>query len=139
MKRFLDRDTNIWFACTTAYRCVKFSLQKCQEFLRSRPLSSDKDIDKQVHVHVHKRPLLGKRPCTCTTFHGATVHVAASMQIYGILIPGKRPCGPKSQVMFKPPWALTRDTTVGLPEQGWGLIVEYVYIYIYLYMHVHVD
>ena len=37
--------------CTCVHctcRCVKFSLQKCQEFLRSRPLSSDKDIDKQV-------------------------------------------------------------------------------------------
>ena len=34
------------------------------------------------------------------------------MQTYGILIPGKCPCGPKSQVMFKHPWALTRDTAV---------------------------
>ena len=55
-----------------------------------------------------KRPLLGKRPCTA--FQGATV--AASIQTYGILIPGKRPCGPKSLVMLKRPWALTRDTTV---------------------------
>ena len=55
-----------------------------------------------------KRPLPGKRPCTA--FHGATV--AASIQTYGILIPGKHPCGPKSQSMFKRPWVLTRDTTV---------------------------
>ena len=55
-----------------------------------------------------KRPLPGKRPCT--EFQGVTV--AASIQTYGIYIPGKRPCGPKSRVMFKHPWALTRDTTV---------------------------
>ena len=55
-----------------------------------------------------KRPLPGKRPCTA--FQGATV--AASIQVYGILIPGKRPCRPKSRVMLKRPWALTRDTTV---------------------------
>ena len=54
-----------------------------------------------------KHPLLGKRPCN--PFQGATV--AASKQMYGILIPGKHPCGPKSQVMFKCPWALTQDTT----------------------------
>ena len=57
-----------------------------------------------------KRPLPGKRPCT--SFQGVNVHVAASIQTYGILIPGKRPCEPKSQVMFKRPWALTWDTTV---------------------------
>ena len=38
-----------------------------------------------------KRPLPGK--CPCTTFGGATI--AASVQTYGILIPGKHPCGPK--------------------------------------------
>ena len=27
-------------------------------------------------------------------------------------VPGKRPCGPKLQCMFKRPWVLTRDTTV---------------------------
>ena len=43
-----------------------------------------------------KCPLLGKRPCTA--FQGATV--AASIQTYGILIPGKRPFGPKSRVMY---------------------------------------
>ena len=67
-----------------------------------------------VHIHVYyrsvpdKRPLLGKR--LCTTFQGATI--AASIQMYGIYVPGKCPCGPKLQVMFKHPWALTRDTTV---------------------------
>ena len=55
-----------------------------------------------------KRPLPGKRPCTA--FHGATV--AASIQTYGILIPGKHPCGPKLRAMFKRPWALTWDTAV---------------------------
>ena len=50
----------------------------------------------------------GKRPCT--PFQG--VNVAVSIQTYGILIPGKRPCRPKLRVMFKRPWALTRDTTV---------------------------
>ena len=55
-----------------------------------------------------KRPLPGKRPCT--PFQG--VNVVASIQTYGILIPGKRLCGPKSLVMFKRPWALTQDTTV---------------------------
>ena len=43
------------------------------------------------------RSVPGKRPCT--TFQGATV--AASIQMYGILILGKRSCGPKSRVMFK--------------------------------------
>ena len=42
----------------------------------------------------------------CTAFQGATI--AASIQTYGILIPGKRPCGPKSRVIFKCPWAITR-------------------------------
>ena len=67
--------------------------------------------NKLYHSVPGKHPLPGKRPGT--TFQGATV--AASIQIYpwyGILIPGKRPCGPKSQVMFKRPWVLTRDTTV---------------------------
>ena len=55
-----------------------------------------------------KHPLPGKR--SCTTFQGATV--AASIQVYGSLIPGKPPCGPKLRVMLKRPWALTRDSTV---------------------------
>ena len=55
-----------------------------------------------------KRPLPGKRPCT--EFQGVTV--SASVQTYGIYIPGKHLCGPKSRMMFKRPWALTRDTTV---------------------------
>jgi hypothetical protein len=55
-----------------------------------------------------KRPFPGKRPCTA--FQGVTV--AASIQTYGILIPGKRPCRPKLRIMFKRPWVLTRDTTV---------------------------
>jgi hypothetical protein len=45
-----------------------------------------------------------------TAFHGD--NVAASMQTYAIYIPGKRPCGPKSQGMFKRPWAFTWDTMV---------------------------
>ena len=44
-----------------------------------------------------KRPLLGNHPCT--PFQG--VNVAASIQIYGILILGKHPCRPKLRVMFK--------------------------------------
>ena len=55
-----------------------------------------------------KHPLPGK--CPCTKFQGVTV--AASIQTYGIYIPGKRPCGPKSRVMFKHPWVLTWDATV---------------------------
>ena len=34
------------------------------------------------------------------------------MQAYGSYILGKCPCGPKSQVILKRPWALTWDTTV---------------------------
>ena len=55
-----------------------------------------------------KRPLLGKH--LYSSFQG--VNVAASIQMYGNYIPGKRPCGPKSQIMFRRPWVLTRDTTV---------------------------
>ena len=55
-----------------------------------------------------KCPLPGKRPYT--EYQGVTV--AVSMQTYGIYIPGKRPCGPKSLVILKRPWALTWDTTV---------------------------
>ena len=65
-----------------------------------------------------KRPLPGKRPCI--EFQGVTV--AASIQTYGIFIPGKRPCGPKSRVMFKCPWALTRDTSMryySFSDQNW--------------------
>ena len=54
-----------------------------------------------------KRPLPGKRPFTA--FQG--INVAASIQMYGIYIPGKHPCEPKLRVMFKHPWVLTRDTT----------------------------
>ena len=68
----------------------------------------------ELHVHAciyrsvpGKRPLPGKRPCTAC--QGAIV--AAYIHTYGILILGKRPCGPKSQVMFKRPWVLTWDTT----------------------------
>ena len=61
-----------------------------------------------------KRPLPGKRPCPCTAFQGATV--AASIQMCGILIPGKRPCGPKLLVMFKRLWVFTQDTTVSAIE-----------------------
>ena len=59
-----------------------------------------------------KRPLPGKHPCA--EFQGVTV--AASIQTYGIYIPGKCPCGLKSRVMFKRPWVLTRDTTVMSPN-----------------------
>ena len=62
----------------------------------------------ELAMYVHTVVSRAKRPCT--SFQGATV--SASTQTYGILIPGKRPCGPKLRVMFKRPWALTRDTTV---------------------------
>ena len=52
--------------------------------------------------------LLGKRPCIA--FQG--VNVAASIRMYGICFLGKRPCRPKSLVMFKCQWSLTRDTVV---------------------------
>ena len=68
-----------------------------------------------------KRPLPGKR--SCAEFQGVTV--AASIQTYGIYIPGKRPCGPKSRVMFKRPWLLTRDT-----------MVIYVHVWRYYYFNV---
>ena len=55
-----------------------------------------------------KRPLQGKNPCIA--FQGATV--AASIQTYGILIPGKCPCRPKSQITFKHPWVLSWDIMV---------------------------
>ena len=56
------------------------------------------------------------------TFQGATI--AASIQTYGILNQGKQPCGPKSQVMFKRPWALTRDTRcTGLSQKFLHIIV----------------
>ena len=45
-----------------------------------------------------------------SAFQGATV--TASILMYGILILGKRSCGPKLWVMFNRPWALTRDTAV---------------------------
>ena len=61
-----------------------------------------------------KCPLPGKRPCT--PFQG--VNVARSIQTYGVLILGKRPCGPKSRVMFKRQWTLTRDTTVHVHNQA---------------------
>ena len=71
-------------------------------------------IDWQAHER-HKYcnvpsmcPLPGK--CPCTAFQGVTV--VASIQMYGIYILGKHPCGPKQWVTFKHPWALTRDTTV---------------------------
>ena len=59
-----------------------------------------------------KHPLPGK--CPCTAFQG--VNVAVSIQMCGSYIPSKHPCGPKSRVMFKHPWALTRDTTA--PNSG---------------------
>ena len=62
----------------------------------------------KYHSVPGKHPLPGKR--LCTEFQGVTA--AASIQTYGIYIPGKRPCGPKSRVVFKRPWALTQDATV---------------------------
>jgi hypothetical protein len=48
------------------------------------------------------RSVLGKHPCTA--FQG--VNVAASIQPYGRV--SDHACGPKSRVMCKRPWALTR-------------------------------
>ena len=71
-----------------------------------------------------------KRPCT--TFQGATA--AASIQTYGILISGKRPCGPKSRVKFKRPWALTRDNTVNLHmHMTWHFMLCALFILFYSY------
>ena len=43
-------------------------------------------------------PPAGQAPTPSrTAFHGATE--AASIQTYGILVPGKHPCEPKSRVM----------------------------------------
>ena len=47
-----------------------------------------------------KRPLLGK--CPCTSFQGVNV-----AQTYENYVPGKRPCGPKLQCVFKRPWPRT--------------------------------
>ena len=83
-----------------------------------------------------KCPLPGKRPCTA--LQGATV--AASIQTYGILIPGKRPCGPKTRVMFKRPWALTWDTTVYVqasPKMA-VQILNSSYYKLSAYMHVRI-
>ena len=83
-----------------------------------------------------KHPLQGKRPCPCpcpcpcTPFQGVTV--AASIQTYGILIPGKCPCRPKLWVMFKRPWVLTRDTTV-IPVCSWQGILFNIIIIIIIY------
>ena len=60
------------------------------------------------HSVLGKCPLPGKR--SCSVFQG--VNVAASIQMYGSYILGKRPCRPKSRVMFKCPWAITRNTMV---------------------------
>ena len=46
----------------------------------------------------------------CTEFQG--VNIAASIQMYGSYISGKRPRRWKLRVMFKRPWALNWDTTV---------------------------
>ena len=63
--------------------------------------------DKYVTVY-HRVPgkhlLLGK--CPCSSFQ--RVNVAVSIQTCESYIWGKQPCGPKSRVMFKRPWALTR-------------------------------
>ena len=67
-----------------------------------------------------KCPLPGKRPCT--PFQG--VNVAASIQTYGILILEECPCRPKLRVMFKCPWALTRDTTV-CSYWGYGRVFHF--------------
>ena len=64
-----------------------------------------------LHRQIY-RSVPGKCPCTCTCTPFQAVNVAASIQMYGILIPGKCPCGPNLRVMFKRPWALTWDTTV---------------------------
>ena len=63
-------------------------------------------------THFKNLILSSERPCSA--FQG--VNITASIQMY---IPSKRPCGPKSRVMFKRPWALTRDTTVCLMSQSW--------------------
>ena len=65
------------------------------------------DISYKMHAANPVHPILDK--CPCTAFHG--VNVAASIQTYTIYT-GKCPCGPKSRVLFKRPWTLTRDTMV---------------------------
>ena len=64
----------------------------------------EKKISLRFHLTYIYHSVPGKRPCTA--FQGATV--AASIQTYGILIPDKRPCGPKSQVTFNRSWVLTQ-------------------------------
>ena len=49
-----------------------------------------------LYILYHSVP--GKHPCTIFQ----RVNVAASIQMCNM---GKRPCGPKLCVMFKPPWA----------------------------------
>ena len=54
----------------------------------------------------------GKHPCiACVLIHG--VNVAGAVQMYGIFIP-MHACRPKSWIMFKCPWVLTRPTMVYL-------------------------
>ena len=70
-------------------------------------ISAD-DVEEQVRVLIHevsflyhsalgKHPLPNKHPCS--SFQG--VNVAASIRTYKSFIPGKRPCGPKAQIMSK--------------------------------------
>ena len=89
---------------------INLILMRANEERWSKKIMTAQYTEKQITYHsvLGKHPLPGKHPCT--PFQG--VNVAASIQMYGILIPGKRPCRPKSRVTFKCLWTLTRDTTV---------------------------
>ena len=80
-----------------------------------------------VYLHEHDATLVPTTTPGTTLVSQASAHSWVSAHVsnfkgsllqvpykhnYGIYIPCKRPCGPKSRVMFKRPWALTRDTSV---------------------------
>ena len=75
-----------------------------------------------------RRPLPGK--FLCTEFQG--VNIAASMRTYGIYILDKHPCGPKSHVVFKRPWAFTQDTTIIQSTCNKKNKAEYNHIYVHI-------
>ena len=72
-----------------------------------------------------------KRPCTAffKLMDQCIRSSFCNLKTYGIYIPGKRPCRPKSRVMFKHPWTLTWDMHYGIITQLANVCRTYVIIF----------
>ena len=80
--------------------------------------------------------------CTCTIESRASTHIISQYTCskpkhMQFIRPGKRPCCPESQVMFKRPWVLTWDATVHCMFSWLRQCKAYSTPYLPLHLHVY--